>query len=136
MATKRIYLVTDTEDPFPLSENSLDDARGRRVQAQTLAKDCREMQFMIHPFFVVHNGDADFDVTKFFADFLVHHIELVQEDVGKFTVREDNDDDHGWGHFFAVSSVNPPPKRSAFSIPFILGDGLEISISGCDLLTE
>lgn len=130
-ATKRIYLVTDIEDPFPLTDEN-DDSRGRRHQAQTLAKDCAEMQYIITPFFVVHEGGS-FDVTKFFADFLFHHTALDVETAKKHFVKEEEGSGHDWAHFLSVASVRPPPKRSAFSIPFILGDGLEISILGCDV---
>ncbi|PVG04448.1 Ku DNA-binding complex, Ku70 subunit [Serendipita vermifera] len=123
-ATKRVFLVTDEDNPHK-GNVQLD-----RIAKQNLA-DLYALGTTVEPFFL-SMPDKPFDVTK-------HYTEILSRGNG------DSEDDQvatiptvidGFTRFLDEMSIREAPKRSQFSIKLTLGDGFGIGVKGYSLIVE
>ncbi|KLO17356.1 ku70-like protein [Schizopora paradoxa] len=127
---KRVFLVTDEDDPHP-------GARSAQLvtSARTTLVDLTQAGVAVEPFFISTDEKA-FDPTKFYSGVL-----------GSSAVEADDDDDNEGllPDSISISRIDDlltqmrfreMPKRSLFSIPFELAEGLVIGVKGYGLVTE
>ncbi|KAF8638964.1 hypothetical protein AX17_001825 [Amanita inopinata Kibby_2008] len=130
-ATKRVFLVTDQDDPHS----------GRRskqlmTSARTTLVDLIQAGATVEPFFI-NSEDKSFDFDKFYSYILIPSNITEEEDMVNvpyilpesisFSRMED---------LLAQMRIHEIPKRALFSIPFHLADGFTIGIKGYGLVTE
>ncbi|GAA5847451.1 hypothetical protein JCM9279_000488 [Rhodotorula babjevae] len=125
-AQNRIFWVTDNDDPLSGEEQLYGPISKRR-------EDLREMGYEIEPFFVPPTFDHDFDLEKFYGDFIA-----LDSDEGEPTA---------WpvvskslrialDGMIASLRTKEAVKRVSFKIPFVLGKDLSIGIVGYNLIGE
>lgn len=125
-ATKRVFLITDDDNPHPGSKQLVTSAR-------TTLLDLTQSGVQIEPFFIA-TPEKPFEPSKFYSSVLLPN------------VLNDEDDDTGVlpesisitriDDLLSQMRFHEVPKRAIFSIPFQLADGFVISIKGYGLVTE
>ncbi|KAG1820825.1 Ku DNA-binding complex, Ku70 subunit [Suillus subaureus] len=125
-ASKRVFLITDDDNPHPGSKQLVTSAR-------TTLLDLTQSGVQIEPFFIA-TPEKPFEPTKFYSSVLLPNV-LNDEDEDTGVLPESIsitriDDLLSQMHFHEV------PKHAIFSIPFQLADGFVISIKGYGLVTE
>ncbi|KAI5476030.1 ATP-dependent DNA helicase 2 subunit 1 [Pseudohyphozyma bogoriensis] len=126
IAKKKIYLVTDNDDPVDGNDQLTNVAVHKR-------QDLLDMDYELEPFLIPPSEDATFDMTKFYGRVL-----SLNEMEGGPGVPPQLE------HSLAESLKNmvdnmrskESAKRTAFSIPFTLGEGLVIGVQGYALVGE
>ncbi|KAI9456788.1 SPOC like C-terminal domain-containing protein [Russula earlei] len=126
-ATKRVFLITDNDDP-------LVDSRNPQLvtSARTTLSDLLQAGVSVEPFFISAD-DKPFNQHKFWTSVLVSEPSTDDEDE-KFlpnAISITRIDD-----LLEQMRFHEVPKRALFSIPFELAPGLVISIKGYGLVTE
>ncbi|KIK60138.1 hypothetical protein GYMLUDRAFT_200779 [Collybiopsis luxurians FD-317 M1] len=128
-ATKRVFLITDQDDPHP--------GRGSQqmiTSAKNVFEDLLKLGVVVEPFFI-QTEDKPFSVAKFYSSVLQH---TPAED-------EDGDGDESLNESISIARIEEllsqmkfreVPKRSHFNIPFELAKGLTIGVKGYGLVTE
>ncbi|KAN0092527.1 SPOC like C-terminal domain containing protein [Tylopilus felleus] len=127
-ASKRVFLITDDDNPHPNSKQLLTSSR-------TTLIDLTQAGVQIEPFFI-STTERPFDPTKFYSSVLPSN-----------TLGEDGDEeDSGMlptsisitriDDLLAQMRFHEVPKRALFSIPFELGKGFAIGVKGYGLITE
>ncbi|KAH8828524.1 SPOC like C-terminal domain-containing protein [Flagelloscypha sp. PMI_526] len=129
-ATKRVFLITDTDDPHPGLKQLL-------TSSKTTLVDLTQAGVMVEPFFI-STEDSPFDPNKFYKDVLSPN-QFVDEEGVEAT---------GNSELAASLSITKidnlleqmqfreVPKRAHFSIPFELGKDFTIGVKGYGLVTE
>lgn len=125
-ASKRVFLITDDDNPHPGSKQLVTSAR-------TTLLDLTQSGVQIEPFFIA-TPEKPFEPSKFYSSVLLSN------------VLNDEDEDNGVlpesisitriDDLLSQMRFHEVPKRAIFSIPFQLGDGFVISIKGYGLVTE
>ncbi|KAG1735345.1 SPOC like C-terminal domain-containing protein [Suillus paluster] len=125
-ASKRVFLITDDDNPHPGSKQLLTSAR-------TTLLDLTQSGVQVEPFFIA-TQEKPFEPSKFYSSVLLPNV-LNDEDEDTGVLPESIsitriDDLLSQMRFHEVQ------KRAMFSIPFQLADGFVISIKGYGLVTE
>ncbi|VDC04946.1 unnamed protein product [Peniophora sp. CBMAI 1063] len=129
-ATKRIFLITDDDNPH--------SSKGRErliLTARTTLVDLVQSGITVEPFFIA--GEKGFDKTLFWTDVLlptrVDGEDEEDEDVGilpsSLSITRIDE-------LLNQMRVYEVPKRSHFSINFQLGEGFVIGVKGYGLVAE
>ncbi|KIM74877.1 hypothetical protein PILCRDRAFT_800357 [Piloderma croceum F 1598] len=138
-ATKRVFLITDSDDPHAdaLTPHALLDP------ARTTLRDLTHAGVAVEPFFI-SDAQNPFDTSKFYSSVLLPNnlsLSSLDEDSKDFTEEERTilpesisitriDD------LLAQMRFHEVPKRAQFSIGMELGAGLVIGVKGYGLVTE
>ncbi|TNY22223.1 SPOC like C-terminal domain-containing protein [Rhodotorula diobovata] len=125
-AQNRIFWVTDNDDPLAGEEQLYGPIRKRR-------EDLREMGYEIEPFFVPPTSDTEFDLEKFYGEFIAldsDEGEPTEWPVVSKSLRTALDG------MIASLRTKEAVKRVSFKIPFVLGKDLSIGIVGYNLIGE
>ncbi|KAM0754970.1 Ku DNA-binding complex, Ku70 subunit [Meredithblackwellia eburnea MCA 4105] len=126
LSSKNILLVTDNDDPVGESEQLLNVAMNRR-------RDLHDMGYSLTPFLIPPSDSVSFDVDKFYGDIITLRGE--EADAPPFPTVEGNLMATLDG-MVASMRTKEATKRSAFSIPFILGKDFVIGVNGYQLVGE
>ncbi|EJD06786.1 ku70-like protein [Fomitiporia mediterranea MF3/22] len=125
---KRIFLITDEDDPHPGAKNAQ-----LVTSAQTTLLDLTQAGVSVEPFFI-STEEKSFDPTKFYSAVLGSSLEEEAEESDGLlsdAISVSRIDD-----LLAQMRFREMPKRALFSIPFELGDGFVIGVKGYGLVTE
>ncbi|KAJ3811893.1 SPOC like C-terminal domain-containing protein [Lentinula aff. lateritia] len=126
-ATKRVFLITDEDDPHPSSKQL-------KISAQTTLEDLAQAGVIVEPFFI-QSEDRRFDVTKFYSSVLQTNAFADDVDSDPFILNQS----------ISISRIEDllsqmrfreVAKRALFNIPFALAKGLTIGVKGYGLVTE
>ncbi|EIN06584.1 Ku DNA-binding complex Ku70 subunit [Punctularia strigosozonata HHB-11173 SS5] len=132
-ATKRIFLITDEDDPTPSGYDTSAAKEKLITSAQTTLTDLTQAGIMVEPFFI-STEERSFDIGKFYTSVLNSHMLPTEEEDGGALPEQISitriDDLLGQMRFHEV------PKRSLFSIGLELAPGFRISVKGYGLVTE
>ncbi|KAH9964727.1 ku70-like protein [Lactifluus volemus] len=125
-ATKRVFLITDNDNPLASSHNS------RLVtSARTTLTDLLQAGVTIEPFFIT-TDDKQFNQHKFWSSVLVAGTSSDEDlDVLPASLSISRIDD-----LLEQMRFHEAAKRALFSIPFELATGFIIGIKGYGLITE
>ncbi|KAF4596792.1 ATP-dependent DNA helicase II subunit 1 [Pleurotus pulmonarius] len=128
-ASKRIFLITDDDDP-----HSGSGSEQLLRSAKTTLEDLVQTGVTVEPFFI-STDEQSFDVSKFYSQVLPNGTTDGEEDEESSTLPESISitriDD-----LLAQMRFHEVPKRALFSIPFELAPGLKIGVKGYGLVTE
>ncbi|KAF5359498.1 hypothetical protein D9756_002900 [Leucocoprinus leucothites] len=129
-AIKRIFLITDEDNPHP--------GQGSKqliTSARTTLDDLIQTGVSVEPFFI-STDDKPFDVSRFYSSILVPtNLDEDEESAGSSVLPES----------ISISRVedlldqmriHEVPKRALFSVPLQLGEGFSIGVKGYGLVTE
>ncbi|KAH7910526.1 SPOC like C-terminal domain-containing protein [Hygrophoropsis aurantiaca] len=125
-ASKRIFLVTDNDDPNPGSKQLL-------TSAKTTLIDLTQAGVQIEPFFIA-TEEKPFDASKFYSSVLLPN-----------TVNDEEAEDGVLPESISITRIDDllsqmrfheVPKRALFSVQFELSKGLVLGIKGYGLVTE
>lgn len=125
-ASKRVFLITDDDNPHPGSKQLVTSAR-------TTLLDLTQSGVQIEPFFIA-TPEKSFEPSKFYSSVLLPDVlNDEEEDTGVLpeSISITRIDD-----LLSQMRFHEVPKRAIFSIPFQLADGFVISIKGYGLVTE
>ncbi|KAF5345659.1 hypothetical protein D9757_014209 [Collybiopsis confluens] len=126
-ATKRVFLITDEDNPHP--------GRGSEqmiTAAKNVFDDLLKLGVMVEPFFI-QTDDKTFNVNQFYSSVMQH------------TPLDDEDEDGGLNEAVSIARIEDLlaqmkfreiTKRALFSVPFELAKGLTIGVKGYGLVTE
>ncbi|KAI6118722.1 SPOC like C-terminal domain-containing protein [Pisolithus croceorrhizus] len=126
-ASKRIFLITDDDNPSPSSTKMLTSAR-------TTLIDLMQSGCQIEPFFI-SSTEKPFDVTKFYSSVLPSNV-LGEEDSEASGVLPDSISITRIDDLLEQMRFHEQPKRAVFNVPFELGKGFTIGVKGYGLVTE
>ncbi|OJA08279.1 hypothetical protein AZE42_03775 [Rhizopogon vesiculosus] len=126
-ASKRVFLITDDDNPHPASKQLLTSAR-------TTLLDLTQSGAQVEPFFIA-TPEKPFDPSKFYSSVLLPNVLNGNDDEDTGVLPESISitriDD-----LLSQMRFHEVPKRAIFSIPFRLADGLVIGVKGYGLVTE
>ncbi|TRM62208.1 ku70-like protein [Schizophyllum amplum] len=132
-ATKRVFLITNQDDPHSGSEK-----KQLTTSARTTLVDLTQAGVVVEPFFI-STDEHPFDVSKFYRDVLLPS-NLVDDDE-----QTDPSDPSVTNESISISRIedllaqmrfHEVPKRAQFSVPFELGQDFIIGVKGYGLVTE
>ncbi|KAH7884884.1 SPOC like C-terminal domain-containing protein [Phlebopus sp. FC_14] len=126
-ASKRVFLITDDDNPHPNSKQLLTSSR-------TTLIDLTQAGAQIEPFFI-STSEKPFDPTKFYSSILPTHI-LSDEDAEDPEMLPESISITRIDDLLSQMRFHEVPKRALFSIPFELGKGFVIGVKGYGLVTE
>ncbi|KAG6372151.1 SPOC like C-terminal domain-containing protein [Boletus reticuloceps] len=127
-ASKRVFLITDDDNPHPNSKQLL-------TSSKTTLIDLTQAGVRVEPFFI-STPDKPFDPTRFYSSVLPSN--TIGED-------EDEEDPAMLPTSISITRIDDllsqmrfheVPKRALFSIPFELGKEFVIGVKGYGLITE
>ncbi|KIJ11497.1 hypothetical protein PAXINDRAFT_171745 [Paxillus involutus ATCC 200175] len=126
-ASKRVFLITDDDNPHPNSKQLLTSSR-------TTLIDLTQAGTQVEPFFI-STPEKPFDPTKFYSSVMPSN-----------ALADEGDEDPGIlpasisitriDDLLSQMRFHEVPKRAIFSIPFELGKGFVIGVKGYGLITE
>ncbi|KAG2115015.1 SPOC like C-terminal domain-containing protein [Suillus clintonianus] len=125
-ASKRVFLITDDDNPNPGSKQLITSAR-------TTLLDLTQSGVQVEPFFIA-TPEKPFEPSKFYSSVLLSNVlNEEEEDTGVLpeSISITRIDD-----LLSQMRFHEVPKRAIFSIPFQIADGFVISIKGYGLVTE
>lgn len=126
-ASKRVFLITDDDNPSPASTKMLTSAR-------TTLIDLMQSGCQIEPFFI-STSEKPFDVTKFYSSVLPSNV-LGDEEPEVSGILPDSISITRIDDLLDQMRFHEQPKRAIFSVPFELGKGFTIGVKGYGLVTE
>jgi hypothetical protein len=89
-------------------------------------QDLEEVSVSLEPFFVCPPG-GDFEPSKFYVDLLASHVDLSDPELAASYVSRGVE---GFAQLRDPTRMMEATKRAMMTIPFILGEGLEIGVQG------
>ncbi|KAI0667937.1 ku70-like protein [Trametes maxima] len=132
-ATKRIFLITDEDDPHPGS------SRNRMMtSARTTLVDLVQAGVTVEPFFI-GTDEKPFDATQFYSGVLLPtNITDLDEftDDGPAPILPESISITRVDELLSQMRFHEVPKRALFSVPFTLAPGFVIGVKGYGLITE
>ncbi|KAL1746005.1 ku70-like protein [Schizophyllum fasciatum] len=132
-ATKRIFLITNEDDPHQGAGSAQ-----LRTSARTTLVDLAQAGVDVEPFFI-STEDRPFDVSRFYRDVLMPS-NLVDDDEERDpanpSVINEAISISRIEDLLAQMRFHEVPKRAHFSIPFELGQDFIIGVKGYGLVTE
>ncbi|KAI6109983.1 SPOC like C-terminal domain-containing protein [Pisolithus sp. B1] len=126
-ASKRVFLITDDDNPSPASTKILTSAR-------TTLIDLMQSGCQIEPFFI-STTEKPFDITKFYSSVLPSNV-LGEEEPEASGVLPDSISITRIDDLLEQMRFHEQPKRAVFNVPFELGKGFTIGVKGYGLVTE
>ncbi|KAI5122729.1 hypothetical protein M0805_009814 [Coniferiporia weirii] len=125
---KRIFLITDEDDPHPGAKSAQ-----LVTSARTTLVDLNQAGVSVEPFFI-STEQKPFDPTKFYSTILGPSVEegdeesegLLPDSISVTRIDE----------LLAQMRFREMPKRSLFNLPFELAEGFVIEVKGYGLVTE
>ncbi|KAI0353683.1 ku70-like protein [Trametes cingulata] len=132
-ATKRIFYITDEDDPHP-------GPSGHRLMtsARTTLIDLVQAGVTVEPFFI-STDEKPFDPTKFYSSVLLPtNITDLDEisDEGPAPILPESISITRVEELLAQMRFHEVPKRALFSVPFTLAPDFVIGVKGYGLITE
>ncbi|KAJ3554418.1 hypothetical protein NM688_g3122 [Phlebia brevispora] len=128
-ATKRVFLITDEDDPHPGA------AKDRLItSARTTLTDLTQAGIIVEPFFI-STEDKPFLTSKFYSSVLLP-TNLTDDDENDSEVLPESMSITRIEDLLAQMRIHEMPKRALFSIPFELAENFVIGIKGYGLVTE
>ncbi|KAF1812589.1 ATP-dependent DNA helicase II subunit 1 [Eremomyces bilateralis CBS 781.70] len=129
-ASRRLFLVTDNDDPH-LNDKAL------RASAAVRAKDLYDLGVVIE-LFPISRGDHTFDRTKFYDDIVYRPVSADPEApapiAGESRVSVSGDGITLLQSLLSNINSKAAPRRAQFTIPLELGPGLRIGVKGFTLI--
>ncbi|OJD34497.1 atp-dependent dna helicase ii subunit 1 [Diplodia corticola] len=130
LTSRRLFLVTDNDNPHP-------DSKSLRQAAAVRAKDLYDLGVIIELFPIAH-PDHGFDRAKFYDD-IVYRQSLTDPEAPAPITEVAQTAERGDGISLLqslISSINSKaaPRRALFSLPFEIGPGLKIGVKGYILI--
>ncbi|KAJ7118563.1 SPOC like C-terminal domain-containing protein [Mycena crocata] len=131
-ASKRVFLVTDEDDP-----HSGPGSKQLVTSARTTLIDLTQSGVTVEPFFI-STPDKPFDVSKFYSSVLLPNNLVDEDDIDEAdpSVLPESISISRIEDLLAQMRFHEVPKRAQFSIPFQLADGFSIGVKGYGLVTE
>ncbi|KXN91753.1 ATP-dependent DNA helicase II subunit 1 [Leucoagaricus sp. SymC.cos] len=130
-ATKRVFLITDEDDPHPGSAS-----KQLITSARTTLDDLVQSGVSVEPFFI-STDDKPFDVSKFYSQILLPtNLEDDEESADNSSVLPESISISRVEDLLNQMRIHEIPKRALFSIPLQLADGFTIGVKGYGLVTE
>ncbi|KAH9481902.1 ATP-dependent DNA helicase II subunit 1 [Psilocybe cubensis] len=130
-ASKRVFLITDEDDPHPSVGN-----KQLAISARTTLVDLTQAGVTVEPFFI-DTGEKGFNPSKFYSSVLLptdlEDDEGLQKDD---SLLPDSISISRIEDLLSQMRLHEVPKRAQFSIPFHLAKGFTIGIKGYGLVTE
>ncbi|EGN99327.1 hypothetical protein SERLA73DRAFT_168812 [Serpula lacrymans var. lacrymans S7.3] len=126
-ASKRVFLITDEDNPNPSSAQLLTSSR-------TTLLDLTQSGVQVEPFFI-STPDKPFDANKFYSSVLLSD-NVNDEDSDESGVLPESISITRIDDLLSQMRFHEVPKRALFSIPFEMAKGLVIGIKGYGLVTE
>ncbi|KAI6043106.1 SPOC like C-terminal domain-containing protein [Pisolithus marmoratus] len=120
IASKRVFLITDDDNPNPASTKMLTSARTTLIDLMQSG---------------MSNRAKPFDVTKFYSSVLPANV-LADEEPEVSGVLPDSISITRIDDLLDQMRFHEQPKRAIFNIPFELGKGFTIGVKGYGLVTE
>ncbi|KAF8193327.1 SPOC like C-terminal domain-containing protein [Pholiota molesta] len=130
-ASKRVFLITDEDNPHPGS-----GSRQLTTSARTTLVDLTQAGVTVEPFFI-STEEKPFDITKFYSSVLVPtNLEDDDELLDEGAILPESISISRIDDLLEQMRFREVPKRALFSIPFHLANGFTIGIKGYSLVTE
>ncbi|CDO75109.1 hypothetical protein BN946_scf185010.g34 [Trametes cinnabarina] len=132
-ATKRIFFITDEDDPHPGAKNAR-----LMTSARTTLIDLLQAGVTVEPFFI-GTDEKPFDTTKFYSSVLLPtNITDLDEitDYGPAPMLPESISITRVEELLAQMRFHEVPKRALFSVPFTFAPGFTIGVKGYGLITE
>ncbi|KIJ62975.1 hypothetical protein HYDPIDRAFT_114120 [Hydnomerulius pinastri MD-312] len=126
-ASKRVFLITDDDNPHPNSKQLLTSSR-------TTLVDLTQSGAQVEPFFI-STEEKLFDPTKFYSSILPSN-NFGDDDAEDSGILPDSISITRTDDLLSQMRFHEVPKRALFSIPFELGKGFVIGVKGYGLITE
>ncbi|KAF8835667.1 Ku DNA-binding complex, Ku70 subunit [Paxillus ammoniavirescens] len=126
-ASKRVFLITDDDNPHPNSKQLLTSSR-------TTLIDLTQAGTQVEPFFI-STPEKPFDPTKFYSSVMPSNA-LADEDDEDPAMLPASISITRIDDLLSQMRFHEVPKRAIFSIPFELGKGFVIGVKGYGLITE
>ncbi|KAH9917274.1 ku70-like protein [Fomitopsis serialis] len=128
-ATKRVFLVTDEDDPHPGA------AKDRLITtARTTLIDLVQAGVTVEPFFI-STEEKSFDPSRFYSSVLLP-TNVVDEDDASGNVLPESISIARVDDLLEQMRIREVPKRAQFSVPFQLAKDFTIGVKGYGLITE
>ncbi|KAI0090224.1 SPOC like C-terminal domain-containing protein [Irpex rosettiformis] len=128
-ATKRIFLITDEDDPNPgLGSSRL------LTSAKTTLIDLTQAGITIEPFFI-STDEKLFDVSRYYSNVLIQ-TEITEDEDSSPEFLPESVSITRIEDLLAQMRFHEVPKRALFSVPFHLAEGFTIGVKGYGLVTE
>ncbi|KZO99302.1 ku70-like protein [Calocera viscosa TUFC12733] len=124
-ATRRVFLITDNDDP--VAGMSRDRATALRTAARTRAGDLYDHGWNILPFFISSPGHP-FDMRKFWREALSREGQEDSFDTSMDLLSSFDD-------LIREMQVREIPRRTLFHIPLTLAEGVVIDVKGYGFVT-
>ncbi|KZT73452.1 Ku DNA-binding complex, Ku70 subunit [Daedalea quercina L-15889] len=128
-ATKRVFLVTDEDDPHPGA------AKERLITtARTTLIDLVQAGVTVEPFFI-STEEKPFSPSKFYSAVLLP-TNVVDDDDAEGSILPESISIARVDELLAQMRIRELPKRAQFSVPFQLATDFTIGVKGYGLITE
>lgn len=130
-ATKRVFLITDEDDPHAGA-----GSQQLMTSARTTLIDLTQAGVAVEPFFISTPGKP-FSTSKFYSSVLLPtNLDEDDEDTGKGALLPESISISRIEDLLAQMRFHEVPKRALFSAPFKLGEDFTIGVKGYGLVTE
>ncbi|KAJ3759185.1 SPOC like C-terminal domain-containing protein [Lentinula raphanica] len=126
-ATKRVFLITDEDNPHPSSKQL-------KISAQTTLEDLAQAGVVVEPFFI-QTETKPFDVAKFYSSILQTNA-FVDDDDSDPSVLSESISISRIEDLLSQMRFREVTKRALFNIPFELAKDFTIGVKGYGLVTE
>ncbi|KAL7279454.1 hypothetical protein ACG7TL_007297 [Trametes sanguinea] len=132
-ATKRIFFITDEDNPHPGAKNAR-----LMTSARTTLIDLMQAGVTVEPFFI-GTDEKPFDPTKFYSSVLlptnITELDEITDD-GPAPMLPESISITRVEELLDQMRFHEVPKRALFSVPFTFAPGLTIGVKGYGLITE
>ncbi|KAI9067712.1 ku70-like protein [Trametes sanguinea] len=132
-ATKRIFFITDEDNPHPGAKNAR-----LMTSARTTLIDLMQAGVTVEPFFI-GTDEKPFDPTKFYSSVLlptnITDLDDITDD-GPAPMLPESISITRVEELLDQMRFHEVPKRALFSVPFTFAPGLTIGVKGYGLITE
>ncbi|OSC96961.1 ku70-like protein [Trametes coccinea BRFM310] len=132
-ATKRIFFITDEDNPHPGAKNAR-----LMTSARTTLFDLMQAGVTVEPFFI-GTDEKPFDPTKFYSSVLlptnITELDEITDD-GPAPMLPESISITRVEELLDQMRFHEVPKRALFSVPFTFAPGLTIGVKGYGLITE
>ncbi|KAF8799055.1 Ku DNA-binding complex, Ku70 subunit [Phlegmacium glaucopus] len=128
-ASKRVFLITDEDNPHPGKGN-----KQLITSARTTLIDLTQAGVAVEPFFI-STEEKSFDVSTFYSSILLP-TNIGDEELEDSSVLPESISISRIEDLLSQMRFHEVPKRAQFSIPFKLANNFTIGIKGYGLVTE
>ncbi|KAI1335564.1 hypothetical protein F5Y15DRAFT_409009 [Xylariaceae sp. FL0016] len=132
--SKRIFIITDNDNPHAGDKHAGDASLNARAAAQ--AKDLYDCDVLIELFPVSH-GTGSFDFSRFYDDIVYRTTVLEETSPGRASISKSGDGLSLLNSLISNVNSRQTPKRAYFSnMPFEIGPGFTISVKGYNIIQK